>query len=832
MRERPDELPEILTPEQVAEYLQISHDKVQVGLESGEIPATKILGEWRVLKHQLQEFLGLHRKEHNLKAERVRGIVKFYHQEHGYGFIKSEDGRDIYVKAIDVEDWEQSLRIGTKVEFEIGSDGKGGSAAKKVIVISSTRNTRKAASGWSKSGRQKSAKGMHFFNEALRAKERRELERAREFFEKAISFQDNFDAFLAYAAMEGNAKNVEKAIKILERGIKLFPDIGLFYERYGTILLKSNMDLKRAMEILKEGLQKTIPRFAKSLHWTLARVLLGIGDDSSLQEAFEHAEKAKKLGMPLTKDSEYQKLNSLVKPLVRKTLNLFKAADFDFSKKVQSTADYIDLFVRPKSPEYTEAYALDGWMLVRCSFKRVVKHDIDQMVDTLRFPPYKDFSIGDVGFLVLNDLTSCYHILEHVKEEKGEVIIPINEELLNLSKPDISISLRSVLDQWLARRDLFDFRFPVKGRRFFGRSKELLNLIGYIDDGHYVGVYGLRKVGKTSLLYQIKEKRANDLVVYIDLQDSVPIKDCNYLYWKIANELQSVLQQKKQELEPSQEDIILKLGSIQKYTELQHPEEKNLLYFDEDINYLFKRLAEHEKTKGTKIIIVLDELESMLPIRTNSAFKGYVDFFKYLRGISQRTQGKLVNVVAAANPSISEQARWEGIDNPMFHFYEEMFLPLLEKNDCSKMLEELGKSMSVLFDEESLNCIYSETGGHPSIARQLCSYITKDKHRPFQVTKNIVLENLESFIIVNTTFFNEILERLDIDFPIERDILLEIAKGVSKEYELSNIIDEPIDVGLRHLIGYQIVEHQNDEYKIKINLLYRWIRRFRLGMKG
>ena len=39
-----------------------------------------------------------------------------------------------------------------------------------------------------------------------------------------------------------------------------------------------------------------------------------------------------------------------------------------------------------------------------------------------------------------------------------------------------------------------------------------------------------------------------------------------------------------------------------------------------------------------------------------------------------------------------------------------------------------------------------------------------------------------------------------------------------------------IDRALRHLLGYQIVEYVGDEYRIKIRLLDRWLRRFRLGL--
>jgi hypothetical protein len=46
---------------------------------------------------------------------------------------------------------------------------------------------------------------------------------------------------------------------------------------------------------------------------------------------------------------------------------------------------------------------------------------------------------------------------------------------------------------------------------------------------------------------------------------------------------------------------------------------------------------------------------------------------------------------------------------------------------------------------------------------------------------------------------------------------------------LATLSDQPIDRALRHLLGYQIVEYIGGEYRIKIRLLHRWLRRFRLG---
>ena len=66
-------------------------------------------------------------------------------------------------------------------------------------------------------------------------------------------------------------------------------------------------------------------------------------------------------------------------------------------------------------------------------------------------------------------------------------------------------------------------------------------------------------------------------------------------------------------------------------------------------------LAADSTLPDIRVVITIDELEYMLPIsEANPGFRGYADFFAYLRGVGQRTRGRVVSVVTAANPLVSE----------------------------------------------------------------------------------------------------------------------------------------------------------------------------------
>lgn len=53
-------MPDLLTAKQIAEYLQLSQRSIYRLLERGELPATKIGGQWRFRKAAIDEWIDLH----------------------------------------------------------------------------------------------------------------------------------------------------------------------------------------------------------------------------------------------------------------------------------------------------------------------------------------------------------------------------------------------------------------------------------------------------------------------------------------------------------------------------------------------------------------------------------------------------------------------------------------------------------------------------------------------------------------------------------------------------------------------------------------------------
>jgi CspA family cold shock protein len=68
-------------------------------------------------------------------AARVRGTVKWFNGDKGYGFITPDNGPDVFVHYSEIQGGGyRSLNEGDKVEFEI-TDGKKGKQASAVTRV-------------------------------------------------------------------------------------------------------------------------------------------------------------------------------------------------------------------------------------------------------------------------------------------------------------------------------------------------------------------------------------------------------------------------------------------------------------------------------------------------------------------------------------------------------------------------------------------------------------------------------------------------------------------------------------------------------------------------
>jgi CspA family cold shock protein len=65
----------------------------------------------------------------------VKGRVKWFSDQKGFGFIEVKDGKDVFVHRTAIQGEGFTLREGDEVEFEISQGPKGPQATNVTVVI-------------------------------------------------------------------------------------------------------------------------------------------------------------------------------------------------------------------------------------------------------------------------------------------------------------------------------------------------------------------------------------------------------------------------------------------------------------------------------------------------------------------------------------------------------------------------------------------------------------------------------------------------------------------------------------------------------------------------
>ena len=417
-------------------------------------------------------------------------------------------------------------------------------------------------------------------------------------------------------------------------------------------------------------------------------------------------------------------------------------------------------------------------------------------------------------------LASAYQQISEYATERNVRIVPISSQ--HMLKAIRASNCPQTLEKLMSSgvfRDEYETTTPVDSPlEFFGRDELLDSLLHSVSHLQHIGLFGLRSIGKTSLIWQLRERLSQHIVAYIDLQQ-VP-RNCNYLYREILKECLRDASFKYPELTlPTLHDV-----------ENEKQENQSIRFIQALIN-LWEGLKAYRH--DIKILLLLDEAEHFAPNveGQENGFSGFHEFMGIIRGMSQQ-YGFLISVVVSSSPDISRLDTWKGQSNPGFQFYKEIFLTSLSETGCNHMITSLGAQMGLSYTEEALSRIYYETGGHPYVTRQLCSLIAEkagslenpDLERSIQ--SQDVEDAISEYIEYKSDYLSSVWQRLS---SVEQDILLTITMNHS--CALKALISHEQDYDSRRqrrkaistLIENELVEKCENKYSIKMGLFERFL---------
>lgn len=395
----------------------------------------------------------------------------------------------------------------------------------------------------------------------------------------------------------------------------------------------------------------------------------------------------------------------------------------------------------------------------------------------------------------------------------SQVVVPFSyDEFLDGS--DMEETIRARFRKYLFDADLFaDSSAITNDLFFFGRSSYVHDITTKCMTGTHCGIFGLRRSGKTSMLYAVARRLHHDGYMYA----MIPCQsDLATLNWK--NALRKVVQ-----------DVCMGVDRKDLYDQIDVKayEEHASDRFEEDMNECLEDM-------NGPVTIMFDEIEAITFGINHGEFSdnlwldgnNYVHFWNVIKGYYSKYPDKISILIAGTNPAINEMPlAGNGESNPMFQQLSQSsqgaFLPSFTVEETDKMVNTLGGYMGIKFNKD---CVYQMTnscGGHPYLIKLLCScihqYVQKNHmERPLEIERPVYDAAAKEFEKSNgaNSFFSMILNILATNYPKEYESLKHLAL-----YDDNVVYELKDNDSLSHLIGYGLVECSHDHYSIRYDMI-------------
>ena len=361
--------------------------------------------------------------------------------------------------------------------------------------------------------------------------------------------------------------------------------------------------------------------------------------------------------------------------------------------------------------------------------------------------------------------------------------------------------IRNRFRQHFYSRDLFSFLSPLKkDLYFFGRSNLIQELINRHRSGEHTGLFGLRKSGKTSIVYAIERHLSANNELYLSIDCESP--SIHKLRWyELLQKI--VLEFKKTKLSKSKID-----ENPERYSEKKAADS-----FQEDM------LKIYGSKKRTATLFIFDEIERISPSTGSSTHwssgEDFVYFWQTMRGFYQRHPEVYTYLLVGTNPSGVEMPIIAQHENPLFASIPSQYVPSFTVDQVRQMVRKLGRFMGLQFDELLYAKLADDYGGHPFLIRQICSKIHKHckGERPVKVSKKIY-EDVRVMSRIDTDQYLEMILQVLMDwYPDEYEMITFLAQG---DFESFNEFATGHSSYTKHLVGYGLLQQSPDGFTFNI----------------
>ena len=490
-----------------------------------------------------------------------------------------------------------------------------------------------------------------------------------------------------------------------------------------------------------------------------------------------------------------------VEKFIKVFLNGF---DISFAAEKHCVNTVVSAFILKPEEFMAGAFGFDKEiLLVYSPFTKVEPRLFQAIEEIYKTSPFEGRVDTLNCFLLSKDENVEERIKSSLNSENLRIIVPFSVKEAQENMRD-SWYVRNKLRSYFFGLDLFGYYLPLQDDTyFFGRKPIVARYIDAIKRGENRGIFGLRKTGKTSLLYKIErivsEQRLGKVLHY----------DCKSTLYRNLDWLSFLYE--------IYSDICHKIDV--------EPEEKG----DEfAIIKKFRDIVEQTSKINMKIVLVFDEIEYIsfkAPLNKHWETE-FIDFWQTIWSI-QSMYRNFVFIVAGVNASVSEidtiKVGDKNIQNPLFGIVQSEYLQGLTYDECNGMIKTLGKRMGLKFQYKAVNAIYQQYGGHPMLTRLACSKVnmyTNDMPRPIEVSAEQIEQLFAKIDIDLTYYFKHIVSELQEFYPDEYVMFELLASGQKKDFiELAASVE-----WTKHLYDYGLIENDDKGIpKIKLPVAGQYV---------
>lgn len=482
---------------------------------------------------------------------------------------------------------------------------------------------------------------------------------------------------------------------------------------------------------------------------------------------------------------------------------------FSREQSFKST-NYTIHFIKPVD-KLKQLYNLGNEVLILCcndnfrEFKSRTKDFLDFLLTVSS--EYKN-RLDKITCFLFDD---CADIVDRVKQDRREnpdsrLIVPFSYSEIDdgLTEDFLQARLRT----FLYERDLFGVATPLQNdNMFFGKDRTdiISELFGKYRQGEHGGLFGLRKIGKTSILNLLQQRvdQSNGVVKYFDCTKYHHLRWYQFLRQIIIEIGDKYLNDEENSTAVS-------------FVPDEYDEMTANLSFEKDLKKLYNLLS------NKRMLFIFDEIEQISYSTSPSQhFKNGNDslfFWQAIRSIFQTDSYLFSFVITGVNPKCIEDSKINGTDNPIFNILTPIFVPLFDYSDVKNMVSNIGRHLGLSFDEEIFAKLVDDYGGHPFLTRQVCSKINNEllrekQIRPYKVSKYTYEKRSTDYRTQMEAVFAQILGVLEDYYPNEYELLKILALDGSDKFKRKLPYG---DSSISHLLGYCLVRCVNDDYYIRI----------------